>query len=84
MVGLYLFFAVFVGGADGDLAAAGVDQDIHWIGKRWPLLNAVIADELEGVALREYGGFIVNGSVFEMEEGFRGDAVAVDDLDDVS
>jgi hypothetical protein len=44
----------------------------------------VIADELEGVALREYGGFIVNGSVFEMEEGFRGDAVAVDDLDDVS
>ena len=49
-----------------------------------PFLDAVVADQLEGVALREDCRLIVNRAVFEMENGSRCDVVAPHDLEAVS
>ena len=43
-----------------------------------------VGDEVEGAVLRVDSGFIVNGAIFEIEEGVRSDPVAMDDLNDVS
>ena len=40
-----------------------------------PFLNMVVGDEVEGAVLREDCGFIVNGAIFEIEEGVRSEAV---------
>ena len=43
-----------------------------------------IGDQLEGAMLRKDCGFVVDGTIFEPEERFRRDPVAMDDLSDVS
>ena len=84
MLGLHFFLAIFSGGADGDLPAAGVDQQIHRMREERPSLHVVIGDEPKGAALRKDCGFIVSGAVFEGEQRVRGDLVAVSHLHCVS
>src|ERR1700721_3108216 len=67
-----------------DLVNAGVNQDVHGMRKEGPFLNMVVGNEVEGAALRENGGFIVGGTVFESEECVRSDLAGAEDLNGVS
>jgi hypothetical protein len=75
---------ILVGGAHGDLTTVGINHEIGGMGKRWALLDVVVADELEIVVLREDGRLVIDGTVFEVEDGTRGDAGAVDGTSDVA
>jgi len=84
MVGPKLTLAVFSCGSGEDLAGASVDEDLSGMRKERPLLNMVIGDELEGVVLGVDGGFIVNRAIFEGEECFCRNLIAVNDLGAIS
>lgn len=77
---LHIFLAVLVGGADGDLAGAGVDEHVRGMGKGWTFLDMMVGEEMEGVVLGVDGGLVVDGAIFVFEDGPGGDMVAVHDL----
>ena len=82
--GVDLLFAVFIGGADGDLGGAGVDEDVHGVREGGAALDVAVGEEVEGAALGVDGGFVVDGAVLEGEEGAGSNEAVVDDLGAVS
>ncbi len=84
MAGIRFFRAIFAGGSDRDLIFAGVDREIHGMREEGAFLDMSIGDKAEGAALREDGGFVVDGAIFKAEEDARGNLIAAGDLNDVS
>ena len=47
-------------------------------------LDVVIGNQLEGVVLCEYGSFLINGAISEMEEQVGSDTIRIDNLDQIA
>jgi hypothetical protein len=61
----YLFLAVFLGGADGDVPVL-FDKGIRGFGEEWALLNVLVANQVEGFALGEHRRVLIDGTVPEV------------------
>lgn len=81
MARVYLFLAILAFRPDRDLFLAAIDGHIDWMREERAFLDVAIGDEAKDVALRVDGSFIVDGTIFEMEDGVRGDPISVGDLD---
>ena len=84
MIGLDLFLPILSCGMHRDFSGLGVNQHIRRMRKGRSFLDVVVADQLEGAALREACRLIVNRAVFEMKDRSRCDAAASHDLEAVS
>jgi len=49
-----------------------------------PFLDVVVGDELKAAPLGKDGGFVVDGTIFEMESGARVDQIAMRDLHEIA
>ena len=74
-----LFFSIF-GVVDRNLSSRLGDQNIQGVGERRTFLNQVVANELEGFALKKNDGFVIQRTIFEMKNQMIGDLIAMCDL----
>ena len=70
-----LLFAVALSGADGGVAVA-LQGEVDGVLEEGAALDVVVADELEGIALGEDGGVVIERTIAKAEKEARGDAVA--------
>src|SRR5712692_3539355 len=64
-LGQPLLFAIVICVADGDLAGGSVDRRLHRMFERRTSLNDAVAQESEYPALRKYGRFLIDRTIFE-------------------
>jgi len=79
-----LFFAVVVGVVDRDFAGGRREREIDCLLECWPLLYQMVADEMEGSALRKDGGLLFPGAVLKTKREATCDLIAASDLDEVA
>ena len=67
-----------------NLPAGGIDQDVDRFWKGRPVLDVMVGDQAEDFALGKDGCILVERTIAKMERYARGDAVSVNNLDDVA
>src|SRR5207302_7205146 len=75
-----LLFAVVIGVADHDVPRGNIDRCLHRLLERGPFLNDMIAPKSKTAALREYGGLLIERTVFEAKDEMTRYAIAFCDL----